>query len=193
MIGNDVVDLTAAAQQSNWRRTGFLRKVFTDRERQVIFETGNQHQMVWLLWSMKEAAYKARQRTFSLPRILNWQSLDCRITTLSTKKATGTVENGHSRFFTATDLSSDVIHTTATPCANTTIKKVILEATSEATKRELLEFVAHYFSVSVSQLSITKDSFGVPAIAYQDKVLFDRFSFSDHGRFAAFSLSLRIS
>lgn len=193
MIGNDVVDLTAAVRQSDWRRKGFLKKVFSDRERQAIFETENQHQMVWLLWSMKEAAYKARQRAFSLPRLLNWQTLECTITNIGSQKATGAVETTDTRFFTATDLFSDVIHTSATICAYTTVKKVVLEASSEATKKELLQLIARNFSVSVSQLAIKKNSFGVPAIAYQNKVLFDQFSFSDHGRFAAFSLSLRIS
>lgn len=193
MIGNDVVDLAAAAGESDWRRKGYLKKVFTYRERQAIFHTENQHQMVWLLWSMKEAAYKARQRIFSLPRLLNWQSMECSVDHLSAKKVAGSVETSHTRFFTTTDLSRDVIHTTASNCSNATMKKVVLEDSSEATKKALLEVVATNFSVSVSQLSIVKNSSGVPAIAYQGNVLFDQFSLSDHGRFAGFSLSLRIS
>ncbi|WP_332368793.1 hypothetical protein [Spirosoma telluris] len=29
MIGNDIVDLTQAKQESNWQRKGFLHKLFT--------------------------------------------------------------------------------------------------------------------------------------------------------------------
>lgn len=193
MIGNDVVDLTAAVGESDWRRKGFLKKVFTHRERQEIFQAEDQHQMVWLLWSMKEAAYKARQRTFSLPRLLDWQSLECSVSNLSAKKAAGSVKTSHSHFFTTTDLFRNVIHTTAANSPNSTLKKVVLEGSSDATKKALLKLVATNFSVSVSELSIIKNTFGVPAIRYQNKVLFDRFSLSDHGRFAGFSLSLRIS
>lgn len=193
MIGNDVVDLTAAVGESDWRRKGFLKKVFTHRERQAIFQAENQHQMVWLLWSMKEAAYKARQRTFSLPRLLDWQSLECTVSNLSAKKAAGSVKTFHTRFFTTTDLFKNVIHTTAANFPDSTVEKEVLENSSDASKKALLEFVATNFSVSVSELSITKNTYGVPAIRYHNRVLFDRFSLSDHGKFAGFSLSLRIS
>lgn len=193
MIGNDVVDLTTAAGESNWRRKGFLKKVFSAREREIIFGAGDHHQMVWLLWSMKEAAYKARQRAFSLPRLLDWQGLECQITQLDSKKAIGVVETECNRFFSISKLSSEVIHTTATNHPQTGFKNVVLQSSSEAIKKELLQLVAQHYSMAVSQLSITKNAMGVPAIAYENKEIFNRFSLSDHGRFAAFSLSLIIS
>ncbi|MFT4791790.1 MAG: phosphopantetheinyl transferase (holo-ACP synthase), partial [Arcticibacterium sp.] len=58
MIGNDVVDLKVAALESNWMRLGFLDKVFSEEEQEVILNSENKSQMVWLFWSMKEAAYK---------------------------------------------------------------------------------------------------------------------------------------
>ncbi len=58
MLGNDIVDLQLAAKQSNWRRKGYLQKIFTSQEQDLIANATNQDQMVWLLWSMKEAAYK---------------------------------------------------------------------------------------------------------------------------------------
>ena len=77
MIGNDIVDLELAAVQSNWRRKGFLEKVFTASEREIISSGEDPDLTVWLLWSMKEAAYKAHQRRFSLSRRLNWQYQEC--------------------------------------------------------------------------------------------------------------------
>ena len=35
MIGNDVVDLRRALVESNWKRKGFLTKVFSDSEQQI--------------------------------------------------------------------------------------------------------------------------------------------------------------
>ncbi|RZL44586.1 MAG: 4-phosphopantetheinyl transferase family protein, partial [Pedobacter sp.] len=58
MLGNDIVDLQLATIQSNWRRKGYLQKIFTEQEQDLIANATNQDQMVWLLWSMKEAAYK---------------------------------------------------------------------------------------------------------------------------------------
>ncbi|MBC7523691.1 MAG: 4-phosphopantetheinyl transferase family protein [Flavobacterium sp.] len=58
MIGNDVVDLTVAKSQSNWKRTGYLDKIFTSSEQDFIFSSNNQEAMIWSLWSRKEAVYK---------------------------------------------------------------------------------------------------------------------------------------
>jgi phosphopantetheinyl transferase (holo-ACP synthase) len=58
MIGNDVVDLELARKESNWQRKGFLDKIFTKNEQQFILNSDNPSEMVWNLWSRKEATYK---------------------------------------------------------------------------------------------------------------------------------------
>ena len=58
MIGNDLVDLKLANIQSNWQRKGFLDKLFTPKEQVYILNADNPFETVWLLWSMKESAYK---------------------------------------------------------------------------------------------------------------------------------------
>lgn len=63
MIGNDLVDLKLAAKQSNWQRKGFLDKLFTPKEQGCILNSSNPFETVWLLWSMKESAYKAYLQT----------------------------------------------------------------------------------------------------------------------------------
>jgi phosphopantetheinyl transferase (holo-ACP synthase) len=62
MIGNDVVDLVLAKKESNWKRKGFLTKLFTTFEQGLIQKAPNQDEMVWMLWSIKESVYKAYQR-----------------------------------------------------------------------------------------------------------------------------------
>jgi phosphopantetheine--protein transferase-like protein len=62
MIGNDVVDLVLAQKESNWKRKGFLNKLFTSFEQELIQKAPNQDEMVWMLWSIKESVYKAYQR-----------------------------------------------------------------------------------------------------------------------------------
>ncbi|MCG9793291.1 4'-phosphopantetheinyl transferase family protein [Flavobacterium algicola] len=62
MIGNDVVDLVLARKESNWKRKGYLDKLFTASEQDLIQNATNQDEVVWLLWSIKESVYKAYQR-----------------------------------------------------------------------------------------------------------------------------------
>ena len=62
MIGNDVVDLILARKESNWKRKGFLNKLFTTTEQELISNATNLEEMVWMLWSIKESVYKAYQR-----------------------------------------------------------------------------------------------------------------------------------
>ena len=62
MIGNDIVNLALARKESNWKRKGFLDKIFTENEQLLILNAKNQEVMVWNLWSRKEAAYKIYNR-----------------------------------------------------------------------------------------------------------------------------------
>jgi phosphopantetheinyl transferase (holo-ACP synthase) len=58
MIGNDVVDLQLAAKQSNWRRPNYLQKICTSLEIDAINSSNNPDNLVWEIWSRKEAVYK---------------------------------------------------------------------------------------------------------------------------------------
>ncbi|MBB5634713.1 phosphopantetheinyl transferase (holo-ACP synthase) [Pedobacter cryoconitis] len=62
MIGNDIVDLRKAALESNWQRKGYLTKICTFNEQQLILEAPSPVVMLWLIWTMKEAACKIVQR-----------------------------------------------------------------------------------------------------------------------------------
>lgn len=62
MIGNDVVDLVLAKTESNWKRKGYLDKLYTASEQKWIHTAADPDEMVWLLWSIKESVYKAYQR-----------------------------------------------------------------------------------------------------------------------------------
>jgi phosphopantetheinyl transferase (holo-ACP synthase) len=62
VIGNDIIDLALAQKESNWKRRGFLNKIFTEKEQLLIFNDLNPELMVWNLWSRKEAAYKIYNR-----------------------------------------------------------------------------------------------------------------------------------
>ncbi|AWH86026.1 phosphopantetheinyl transferase [Flavobacterium album] len=112
MIGNDVIDLAAAKKESNWQREGFLQRLFSEEEQQAIANHPEQETMVWVLWSMKEAAYKAwnrqtRTRAF-IPHLLH-----CSVKVLDSENFMGKVVCGDFKYHTQTSISDDALHTVA--------------------------------------------------------------------------------
>ena len=76
MIGNDVIDLVLARKESNWKRKGFLDKIFTSKEQSLISKSLNPEILVWNLWSRKEAAYKIYNRQTQIRSYIPLQ-LEC--------------------------------------------------------------------------------------------------------------------
>lgn len=72
MIGNDIVDLELARKESNWKRKGFLEKIFTSQEQELIINDSNPELMVWNLWSRKESAYKIYNRYSGIKGYFPW-------------------------------------------------------------------------------------------------------------------------
>lgn len=106
MIGNDIVDLALAKVESNWQRKGYLEKLFTKKEQNLIFSAQNPTLMVWILWSRKEAVYKIiRQenglRGFYPLKIEN------------TEFDSGIVSFNKKEYYTKTVQKGDMLHTIA--------------------------------------------------------------------------------
>ena len=190
MIGNDVVDLHLAARESNWRRKGFLEKVFNTAEQEIITTSKNKDTRVWLLWSMKEAAYKAHQREFNLPVRLNWLAQECKLRKFSLEHASGEVNINGNLYFTTSEITSEFIHTSAEKDKIQGAKKAIFETSSSEAKAALIKQVSEYFSLDPAQLQLQKDAFGMPFLSFNKTSFFNRFSLSGHGRFSAYILSL---
>ncbi|TDO24339.1 4'-phosphopantetheinyl transferase family protein [Pedobacter duraquae] len=108
MIGNDLVDLRCALKESNWKRKGFLEKLFTPSEQAHILSAEDPFLHVWQYWTMKESAYKIYSR------ITKTRSF------APTRLACTYVSNGHGTvimnsliYFTKTEINGDYIHTIA--------------------------------------------------------------------------------
>ena len=108
MIGNDVVDLALAQKQSNWKRKGYLYKIFTENEQILIENSENHNVAVWSLWSRKEAVYKILlqlgKSSGYYPKKIVCQDLN--------------VENGivtfeKEKYYTTTKVTDDFIYTEA--------------------------------------------------------------------------------
>jgi phosphopantetheinyl transferase (holo-ACP synthase) len=111
MIGNDIIDLHVAAQESNWQRTGFLDKLFTSSEQALIHQAVVPSEMVWLLWSCKEAVYKIVNRRMQVCTYNPWK-FNCTIA-----QHDGNIVTGHVLYEKAypfvSHLSPAYIHTVA--------------------------------------------------------------------------------
>ncbi|WP_395062796.1 4'-phosphopantetheinyl transferase superfamily protein [Flavobacterium sp.] len=106
MIGNDIVDLALSQIESNWKRKGFIDKIFTVQEQSAINSSENQEIMIWNLWSRKEAAYKIYNRQTGI-RNYNPIQFECSDLDLEI----GKVVFDNKVFFTKTEITSDYIYT----------------------------------------------------------------------------------
>ncbi len=190
MIGNDVVDLKQAALDSNWRRPRFLDKVFTAEEQQLIANALDQHQMVWLLWSMKEAAYKLYLQEFGKP-FFNPKKLQCRLVSLSE----GTVCVFENTYHIQTEFVEDGLHAIATLKVSTrTYAKLFLISSashnvqSQNVREQLLKAVCEQECISVSKLKVLKSNLGIPYLSVDGSRLQQSISLSHHGRYGGFAI-----
>ncbi|NNC69639.1 MAG: 4-phosphopantetheinyl transferase family protein [Flavobacteriaceae bacterium] len=189
MIGNDIVDLQVASKQNNWQRPGFINKLFSKVEYDYIFNAEDPSQMVWLLWSMKESAYKAYLQKCP-KRFFNPKKLECSL--ISNLK--GTVRIHNYEFQTKTEVTDNYIHTVATHNdEGSTLTKCfeipsIYKAQHDLTNAKLLKNISKMTSTSMELLKIKKDALGIPKIYKEDSLITLSISLSHHGSYGAFSI-----
>jgi len=108
MIGNDVVDLSIATQQSNWRRKNYLDKVYTTLEQEFIRIAANPDEVVWSLWGRKEAVYKIIRQKGGKSGYYP-KAIEC----LDDSSAKGKVRFEEAIFFTQTFIHDSLLQTVA--------------------------------------------------------------------------------
>ena len=189
MIGNDIVDLKHATIGGNWECPRFLEKVFTKKEEALIFASENQHQTVWLLWSMKEAAYKLHVQKFK-KRFFNPTRLECEL--ISEDK--GIVKIDDNEYFTASTLTEDYVYTIAkqnnTQEVYTSVfetKKEDYKIQSDLLKERFLKAISKTKGLTFHALKIEKTAIGIPQVFYASKQLSISFSLTHCGRFSGFA------
>lgn len=189
MIGNDIIDLQAATRESNWRRRGYLQKIFSLEEQQQIKTAQEPDLLVWILWSMKEAAYKAHQRKFNLKRSFSPLKYHCTIRQPEGNSASGKVSVDGKDYSTETNILKTRVHTIATTSAGTGTFSMIFCASANI-KQLMLEEISALWGLPQAVLSIEKDRKGIPFLKVRERVSRLPFSLSHHGKFAAFCLPL---
>lgn len=207
MIGNDIVDLRQARQESDWRRPRYLEKIFTKEERQQVLEAEDTDLMVWLLWSCKEAAYKrwasqTQQRRF-LPKkieVTDFQQMQER--SLPTSEVSTQEIRHHYAcsvriidhdYIVHANLVDDLIHSWTLAEGQRLLFREVAplgrKDLSAATRSLLFEHLTKHFLWSPADISIQKNEHGRPFVYYQNKKCLLSLSLAHHGRYGGFLLT----
>lgn len=191
MIGNDIIDLQLAARQSNWKRKGFLDKLFSQEEQCLVFDSASPFRMVWKLWSMKESAYKVHVRKTG-ERRFNPRRFSCEIM----DQGKGLVHIDTNMYLTITEAQNDFMHTMAhDPCFEQELfsETIINEDRGDLgtiLRSSLVKDMAERMKMPDTELQVKKNGLHIPELYCNSRKLKDLCSLSHHGRFGAYLFCL---
>ncbi len=189
MIGNDIIDIAYTRKSTNWQRPRFLAKVFNTEEQEYINKANDPFLMIWQLWSMKEAAYKAYVRqggsAFNDPKRIDI-ALD------SQKSGEARIDSFRCSLMSNNTAHYIVSHTRKNSKHRLINKVFKVDSKAPANPstqvyKKLFTCIAIDRRLNEQALSLKKEVNRVPQLYYQDKKLNIDFSLSHHGEFAAIS------
>ncbi|TVZ28280.1 4'-phosphopantetheinyl transferase superfamily protein [Gillisia sp. Hel_I_86] len=193
MIGNDIIDLEIPISP-NWNTTRYLNKLFTSSEQTAIFDSEEPEIWLQLFWSLKEAAYKAHQRQFNLPRKYNPLDFICEIISEEKEAVQGILRIKGLIYFSTSTITSTYIHSTAMTGSEINREACIKILDGEsALKDKLFAEYSVLLKEPKTNFRIQKNKNKFPVLYLKNTKLEQNFSLSHHGKFAAFAIALRIS
>lgn len=188
MIGNDIIDLDVPISP-NWNNSRYLNKLYSSAEQETIFNSDNPSKTLRLYWSLKEAAYKAHQRLFNLPRKYNPLDFHCEIITEQKNTVNGIVRINNQVYFTFSTITIINIHSIATleKYLPNTFNIIPYEID---VKNKLFTEYSLLLNVPKSHLRILKNDQQIPQLYCNSLNTSQVFSISNHGKFHAYAISL---
>jgi len=189
LIGNDIIDRQIPISK-NWNTPRYLNKIYTSLEQQHISASVDPELMVQILWSLKEAAYKAHQRRFNLKRSYNPIQFNCQIITEENGSIGGEINIDDVIYFSHSKITPQFIHSSVISEEKLKTSAKIFQK-SLTLKQDLIATLSSlYKKPQSSRFSIKKNKQFIPFLFLngikQDQV----FSLSHHGNFSAFILPL---
>jgi phosphopantetheinyl transferase (holo-ACP synthase) len=186
VTGNDIIDIATANIESNWKRPGFLQKIFTQQEQEYIHNAAAPTQMVWRLWSMKESAYKIYTRQFG-GRFFAPQKLSCTILS----ETAGQVVINTISYQTLTITAKNYIYSIAMPEAFDNFYSACFEMPG---KQELIyeKLIAQYAGImhaDKNNFMVLKEKNNIPFLYCKKEKLKIPVSITHHGNYAAFTIN----
>jgi phosphopantetheinyl transferase (holo-ACP synthase) len=191
MPGNDIIDISQTRLSTNWRRKGFLQKVFRLKEQELVKRSADPFITVWRMWSMKESAYKLYLQQ-GHERFFNPSLIHCKFLS----ESLGEVHIRGMKMKTYTEMSSEFIFTTASFEQEEGVESSIFsltddEAQSETTHQKSLQFIAVKHRLSLEHLQLKKTSQNIPQIFYLEQKLPIAVSLTHHGNYGACSILVK--
>jgi phosphopantetheinyl transferase (holo-ACP synthase) len=189
VVGNDIIDIKETKRSTNWKRRGFIQKIFSIKEQNLIRASADPFTTVWRLWSMKESAYKVYiqaggERFFGPTRI------ECSFNS----SENGRVKIDSISLETKTTINSNYIFSSAAR-GTLEIDTCILQLSggnskeqSDFMQQQVLNDFAKNNSMPLADLLLQKTKAGVPLIFYKDKALSISLSITHHGEYGAYSM-----
>lgn len=183
MIGNDIIDFQQVALESNWQRKGYLDKLFCWKEQELIFESLDPNQMVWLLWSMKEAGYKIYFRE-KLERIYNPKSIICNNLFIDKRSASADIHYNDQNYYCKSIINKDFVHTSAVIQSTVLNTLLIFIGSNKPGHNGLINncgaVINEHYPLGYR---ISKDHHNIPNLLNEDTGERYPISISHHGRF----------
>ena len=180
MIGNDIIDLSLAKTQSNFQRKGFLEKLFSANEQQLILNAPNSFEMVWRLWSMKEAAYKIYTQQHSI-RFFAPKKFECKLT----QEFHGKICFKEQNFYSSSIINKDYIFTIANLKNEERSYSEIMSP--DQINRKIKNKLNDLTGLNISEIEQKKSRNGAPSYYYKKNLLTSSCSISHHGNYGAYS------
>jgi phosphopantetheinyl transferase (holo-ACP synthase) len=190
--GNDIVDLATAAVESNWRRKGFLEKIFTQQEQQYIKHAPSPDEMVWRLWTMKESAYKIHTRQFG-GRFFAPQKFSCSIST----DMAGTVNFDNLSYHITTTCNRKYIYSIATSEHTKTlsflnccfiIPEHYFTKQQQFIYKKIISSYTQFTGTEKKEITLEKDDNAIPFLYIKTDNSQIPVSITHHGLYAAFTI-----
>lgn len=180
MIGNDIIDLSQARKQSNLQRKGFLEKLFSDNEKKLILNSISYFDMIWMLWSMKEAAYKIYTQQHNI-RFFAPKKFECKLT----NEFNGVICIKGQNFYSNSIINPNFIFTIAILNKK---KKSYSEITSpDQIDIKIKSKLNELTGLNISAIKQKKSKNGAPRYYYKKKLLTSSCSITHHGDYGAYS------
>lgn len=191
MTGNDIVDLAAAADESNWKRKGFLEKLFTAEEQLYITAAASPELIIWRMWTMKESAYKILTRQNG-GRFFAPNKFKCRVLSA----VNGQVIYNDTVYQTQTQTTNQYIYSIAgadksdlNPVLNACFK--IPNLAHALLKKFVYQRIISDFASQQkkNKFTVIKDKNNLPFLCCEGSRHFIPISITHHGRYAAFTIN----
>jgi len=195
MSGNDIVDIQTAAKENNWKRCGYLEKIFIPAEQRYILGSPDPGQMVWRLWSMKESACKVHMRQRGERR---FTPLKFQCTVYNDDSGSVVTADGHYQYNTSTIHTEEYIYSIACPCNKRsyplTNRCFAIPANKVYEQQQFIYamIITEYARLTGKkreQLSLIKNTLNIPSLFCREENLLIPVSITHHGRFAAFTIN----